>query len=598
MAFDPTSGDREYRFYFKIELTGRTLYLSNEYFTLSDGTAINGIVVSLSPLLRRAGSILDPRLELPRLTLDLDNGYQADGSRFQDYLDLYTWANRPATLYIGQGTTAANFVAVFAGITQFPGGVEYDDETCTVRLADARGSDGRTLPAGSYTKTLYANMEDLYVNTPIPLVYGDWRTTAANGETVPCVQIDSTAGTGGTFKIAAHALKEIEVVYLNGADITANCTLDAANGQFTITTGTYTSGTDTVTANVQGATDDGTTGGTLLQTAPAVLNDLLQTHLSVSAANIDSTALTAWAGELTAPDYVRRVINSETISDTLIAELLSDGFADLALIDGKYTPKYRVVAVGAALATYRAEDILTNTNAVKIFEVSLDPEYIYANAVLATYNRKPTTGGYVGRYTAEDAGAVADVGSRVRRSLTFNWLYVQAGAEGRADKELYTFGIVPEVVEVELGPTASQLTPTDQFRLVYSKYAETAVGGQPFQARDISLDPNTLAVRVTAWSMIRLVPHLWTAAGADNWEAADATEKANQGFWTSDDGEAGPQYYWADSTAPAYAAASSYEQTNQGFWTDAAGEAAPGDPGSAGSVWKDETSVDPDSWWI
>lgn len=540
MAFDPTSNNRQYRFYFKIELNSVTLYLSNEHFTLSDGTAVDGRIINAAPLVRRAGPIQDPRLELPRLSIDVDNGEEPDGTRFQDYFDLYSWATRAVTLYIGYGATAGDYTAIFTGVTQFPAGVEWDDELCTIRMVDNRAADARTLPAGTYTTTVYANMEALYLNTPIPIVYGDWQTTAANGERVPCVQIDSTAGTGGKFKIATHALKSIEKVWLNNADITANCTLDAANGEFTITTGTYTSGTDTVEANVQGATDDGTTSGTLLQTAPDVFDDLLQTYLGVPAANIDSTALTAWANELTANDYVRRVINTETSSDTLIAELLTDAFADLDLEDGKYAPRYRVVSVGGGLTTYRAEDITTDGAGRKAFEVQQDPEYIFVNELIAVYNRRATTGSYAGRYTTEDSGSITDVGLRQRRQLNLSWLYLQTGAEARAEKELYTFGAIPEVISVSLTPAASELTPTDQLRIAYNKYPETATGGAPFQVRDISLDPNTLAVSLTAWSMVRLLRRQWTGPSANNWATATATEQEEQGFWTNDDGEADP----------------------------------------------------------
>ena len=498
-----------------------------------------------------------------------------------------------------QGSTATDFDEVFTGTVLHPAGTSFDDTAATVSIVDARATDAKVLPAAVYTTAIYANMEASQVNAPIPIVFGDWQTTAANGETVPCVQIDSTAGTGGKFKIAGHTLKSIEAVYLNGSDITGNCTLDPANGEFTISsTSTYTSGTDIVTANVQGATDDGTTSGTLLQTAPDVLEDILKTHLSVSAGNIDSSAFTAWGAQLSSNDYVRRVINIEAESDILIADLLSDGFADLTIEAGKYTPKYRVASIGASLVSYREADLLNDADRVKRFLVEHDPQQIYTNEVVANYNYAPTGAAYAGRYSTNDTGAIADIGSTVRRSLGLSWLYLQTGAEARADKELYTFSQTPEVIELDLGPAASTLAPADQFRLVYSKYPETPVGGTPFQVRDISLNPIDLSVRLTAWSMVQLTPQVWTAGGANDWENATAAEKEEQGFWTSDDGEAGPQYYWADTSAPAYTAASAYEQANQAYWTDGAGEADPGDSGSAGSVWKDETAVDPDSKWI
>ena len=595
MPFDPNSNAQEFHCVIEIALDAKTFYLSFDYLTLDNETAYEGIITSMSPLSNSAGPILDPRLELPHLRIGIDNKTDTiDGSRFQDNIDQYDWANRTVTLKVGQGTAAANYETIFVGVVQFPSGISFDDDSVYIRVQDARSTDAKILPPNAYNKTTYPNMELKSVGLSIPIVYGDWRSSAANGEQLPCVQIDSTTGTGGKFKIANHALKTVDTVYKNGSSVAF--TADAANGEFTLNV-SYAPDTDTITTNCQGSTVDGTTSGALLQAAPDVFEDVLETWLSVPSANIDDTALTAWGSNLTTNDYVRRFIGADIESSTLLAELLSDTFADLSLQNGKYTPVYRIVTATSATDSFMDEDII-NSGRKKMFSVNRDPERITANEINTTYNYAPADSKYNGSYRPIDSGAVVQQKTTQRRSLNMNWLYIQTGAQNRTDLELRTWTQEVEVIEVDFTAIASAKLPTDQFRVAYSKYPDNALGGIPFMARQTNLNPKTLQTHITAWSMVSLAPHLWTNDAAPNWKSATAAQRAQQGFWLNADGEADPAYFWADASAPNWASSSSTQKADQSYWTNDSGEADPGDAASAGSAWRSTPDKDNDSVWI
>ena len=520
-----------------IELDGLTLYLSDKYFVLDDGTSYDGLVKSLSPLSRSAGALQDPRVILPSMTITVDNKEDPQsGDRFQDYLTDNEWANVPITLRIGSSLAAADWTSIIVGRAKFPGGVSSDNLTVTVRVNDARAKDGRNLPASIFTTATYANMEAKSVGLPIPLVYGDWYTTAGNGETVPCYQIDSTVGTGGRFKVSSRELKSIEAVYKNGSSV--SFTADLNNGNFTLNVA-YTPASDTITCNCRGCTDDLTSAGTLLQSGPDVLNDLLKNVLGVSAANINSTAFSTWEGNLGASDYVRRWIGGDIVhSDTLIAELLNECFADMRIEAGKYYPTYRVVSPSTSDTLRDADLLVQGGPTIKQFSVHESPEEVYCNEVLADYSYNPVNDTFNERYLVEDAAAVVRVSQRIRRSMTFNWLYIPAGAQDRAAREVYVFS--SNVRMIEIGVDASALTygPASQFRLVYDRFIETASLANPFQVRDIQVDAQALRVTISAWDMLTLFTGTWTEDDTVTWLTATAEQRSTKGFWSDASGYA------------------------------------------------------------
>ena len=539
MAFDPTNTTDSWHYLLEIALASGTLYYAEIDLALDDDTVYEGRLQGLSAMTLSAGSLLEPRFVAPSIEAILGN---TDGVP-RDSVDDNEWGNSAVTIKLGQGVAAADYDTVFTGVVRAPGGVTFwDDQVLRFAMDDLRSKDALNLPPNRILPTTYANAESKSLYKPIPLVYGDFQSTAAGAIKVPAYQIDSTEGTGGRFKIADHALKSIEAVYID--DVSKAFTADAANGEFVLDVA-YAPATETVTVHCEGATDDGLTSGNRLNTLPDIFDDLLQTHLSVAAADVDAAAITAWNAELGANDHGRRWIGTEINSNDLLRDLLIDGFADITIEDGDYKPVYRIVDVASGAPTWYDFNIREESDTTKKFSISRDSEQIYLNEVVADYRYDPIESAYKVSYSDTNAAAVTKLGSTKRRRLTFNWLYIQGGAENRAARELYLFLQEIEVATATFDPEAMTKVPTDQFYLTYNKYEDT-----PFQIRRNAIAWEQMQASVTAWNMATLAP----------------------GRWTND-------------TAPVWTSSTGQQKAENGFWTDSAGEADPGDATSTGSIW-------------
>ena len=525
MAFDPNSSIQDWRQLVEISLTGKTLRFARDPVTFTDGTVYDGRLLSMSSMSLSAGQLLDPRVTMPSLTLDLDN---AD-SAISDLMDAYEWSNKSVTVKIGQGTTSGDYTTVFVGTILFPGGITFDDTTARIDLDDERMKDEKVLPVGKFFASTYSNLEEKSKNMTIPIVYGDWQTGVGGGEKVPCYCINTT---NRTFKIAAHAIKSIQAVYKNGSAATLTST-DLANAEF-VMNDAYDETVDTVTANIEGATHNGNTGGTLLESLPDIAKDILTTHLAVGSGNIDTSAFNAWETNL-GTTKARRHISMERSSNTLITDALVEGFADLIIIDGKYTPRYRIAGL-TGLDSYRDYDMTARNDGVKRFSVSRDPERVTLNQVVANYRYDPVNLKFAGRFDRNDDASIALVGTTRRRRMTYEWLYLDADAETRAERELYAFSAELEMLTVGIGPTALTKVPTDQFRLTYNKYLDSTGFGTPFMIRDIAIDFNQMTATIRAWNVLTLSPGRWTESTAPNWASSTLTQREEHGFWTDANG--------------------------------------------------------------
>ena len=529
MAFDQNSSIQDWRQLVEISLTGKTLNYARDPVTFTDGTVYEGRLLSMSSMTLSAGQLLDPRVTMPSLTLNLDNS----DNGISDLMETYEWSNKSVTVKIGQGTTAADYTTVFIGTILFPGGIQFDDTTAHIELDDERMKDEKVLPTRKFFPSTYANVELKSKNLPIPLIYGDWRTSAGGGEKVPCYCINTT---NRTFKIASHAIKEIQAVYKNGVAATLTST-DLANAEF-VMSDSYDQLTDIVTANIQGATHNGTSGGNLLESLPDIVEDILTTHLSVASGNIDSTAFSTWETNL-GTVKARRHISTEASSNTLITDALIEGFADLIIVDGKYTPRYRIAGL-TDLDSYRDYDMMARRDGVKQFSVSRDPERITLNQVVADYRYDPSETKFAGRFDLDDDAAIALGGTTRRRRMRYEWLYLDTDAEVRAERELYTFAAELEMLNVGIGPRSLTKVPTDQFRLTYNKYTDASGFGNPFMIRDISIDFNQMRSTIRAWNVLTLSPGRWTASTAPTWLSSNLTQREEHGFWTDNNGYADP----------------------------------------------------------
>ena len=554
MPLNFDSNDTDFLAYVKIVLSGETVRWGREERTLDDGTAVEKKLVSMTRLRRSTGSLLDPRIEYPSVSLQIDNKPEQDGTRVQDLVEQYEFANAASTIHVGQAKAAASFEELFTGYVKFPGGVPFNDEFLTLFLTDARAKDALYLPTAQYKSATFPNMETGKINYYRPLPIGDWRSTAEGGLSVPCVQIDSAVGAGGQFEIAGIPLKQLEDVKKNGVSA-AYSAVDVDNKRFTLDVG-YTPGIDVITAHVLGATADNTVSGTAVEMAPDIFEYLLEHQMSVLSADINDTALSDWLANLDASrDKMRRWIGgaAPTHSDDLIAQLMSEGFADLGIEAGKYYPRYRIVSPGASLPQVNEEDIKqAGDNQGRIFEVLPEPEDIYANKVVADFQYDPVSALFKDSDTQSDATAIAAKSQTVQRNMEFQWLYQATGAADRVAREVYVFSGSPELVNMEVGAMGTVREPSEQLRIVYNKYPADSSGlGVPFQVRDHEVDFLQMGAVLLAWNIERLGANKWTEDAVNTWLLATLAQRREKLFWCDDNG-------YPDTTVPPDEASRAY----------------------------------------
>lgn len=515
--------------------------LADAAVVMDNGTVYKKRLRSSSSLRMSAGRILRPQIVTGTMTLIYENG---DGY-FTDLIAANAIRGAQVVVKVGQGTDPNDYDTFFPGRVRLSGGIRYTDTEFRIVLDDARKADEDDFPRTRIFPIDFPNAETKSLYLPIPYIYGPWRTTDGGGEQLPAYQIDSTeGGNGGRFAVSdgegGFNLKEIEAVYID--DVSAAFTADTDDlnaGQFVLDEA-YDPLTQTVTVNCQGKTDDGTPSGDVITALPDILEDFLTDAMGVDGANISSSALTTWAANLDANDEGRRWIGDQVSSNTIISQIMVDGFADMTIRDDQYYPVYRIVPL-ATLDTYRASDILTRGGR-KDFEVELDPEQAYCNRVAARYRQEPTAdaGAYAVRYEQNDAAAQAAAGSVQGRTITLSFIYKTTGAQIRAQRELMTYSGDPDIITVGMGPRSLGKFPADQFRLAYGAYDLGDDIGTPFQIREAMPEYLSMSSTIIAVNALTLQSGHWTDGAAPTWLLANALQRSQNGHWTDALGFADP----------------------------------------------------------
>lgn len=532
---------RDYHTLIDFQLDAVTIRISDTFMVLSDNRVYEGWLAGQTELRRSLGGILAPRLVSPSMQITIDNR----NDQMMALIDQYRFDNRPVVFSLGTGYDADDYDEIFVGTVK-QGGIEADDEQVIISIDARFSSDDRNIPIAKFFLSTYPNMEERARYQPIPIPYGDWRSSVAGGEMVPCYQIDSTVGTGGRWKFTDRAIKEIEQVKLNGSPVSIS-SVDLASAEFTLDVA-YDPTIDVVGGNIRGVVDG---SNDLIETMPDVYADLLS-YGGVDASKIDADALAVWQSNLSANDVVRRVITAEALISTYLTELLIDGFADQVVENGKYKPVYRIVSISDDVPTFHAFDIVDQTKTRKDIKNLRDPENVFTNEILTQAQFDPITSAY--NYTAENAdeASILEFQNRRRRRLTLNWLYLTAGIEARSAREKFVFSADNAAIAIRLHPVARTLGPTGQFRLVYGRYDQGDAVGTPFQIRTAANDLHTGRLRAVAINMMQMSPGRWTASGLPTWPNASAWGRFTNGYYTDASGYADPlgvdetskRYFW------------------------------------------------------
>jgi hypothetical protein len=541
MALDTTKTALDLHVLVKIELTGKTLYYADRNLTMSDGIFYEGRA-KVSALNVAFNSLTEPKMRQVSVTIMLDNR----GEELNDLLEDYQWGNRSVSVYIGEGRDLSNYSLDFQGKVRFPDGITFDSDMVKVAVRDRRTYEYEMIPAGTFTATLYPNMEEKSKNFSIPIVYGDWTD---GDESCPAVCVDTTVN---EFKICAHAILSISQVYKNGTAV-SHTNEDLTNAKFRI--GSYDPVVDVVTVKFEGKKN---AGGALIVHPVDMIEDMLTDYVSIDSGDIDSTSFSDAKAASGSEMKARRFIRDERSTNTLIMEIANEVGLDLYIRDGDYTLRYREPSVDVD-SYFDETDIVQNS-----FSVQIDPDRLYLNRIRGRYRYDPGEEKYIELYIQEDTAEQADALQTVYRKVDFEWLYRDMDVQAIIQRLLLLYKSQPEVVEVALKYRGLLKFIADQVGLTFSKYTQ-----QPMQIREFSKDFASGTNRVTLWEVLSFVKigH-WTEDSP-----VFPQTVMDDGAWSgSSSGET-----W-DKTWPANM--KTYARSHWGYWTDDNGYIDPTDPDS------------------
>ncbi|MBT4498106.1 MAG: hypothetical protein HOC74_10315 [Gemmatimonadetes bacterium] len=529
----------------------QTWRISDRNIALSDDTFYRHRLRQVPPITLSAGRLIQPRLVSPDITLVIDDSDDAVRTIIDANNGL---AGKVFTLKLGQGKTAGNYQTRFTGTVQFPGGIQWGDQTVIIRLDNALETDSVTMPPNKFFTSDYPDVEAKSEFLPFPVVYGDFRTTAGNGETVPCFMIEEVATRQYKFKIADHQILEIEAVYRNGVDITGEI-LSSSTALAEFTWGApvdddYDPDVDGISANINGKLASTFVAGRY-GTPAVVARDIIVSYMGRTNSDIDLLAFTEWDWSTGPDEMVRRWIGTEAAASTYLAELMDEAFWDLLIdADGVYTVKPRWATGAADDITFREADIAIQPNGSRDFHVERDPERTFANQVVADHLRRPglwdgavlsTEAIWAATLTLDDTDSQTAVGQTRRYRLKLSWVFSTSGATDRAQRHLMAFAQEVEMLNTTLGPGAVTLFPGDQFQLIYSKYEILSTLGTPFMVRDVAPHIETMLTQVRAWNLDDFSAKRYQADGSASWTGgATAYAKEVDGFYADANGEADP----------------------------------------------------------
>lgn len=552
MAFTATGASGEFHYLVEFMLDSTTLRYADEDLTIqltpTAAAFYEGRLPESGSLVRDLGSFLEPKEVVNTYSVGIDN---RDGS-IGALVVANTWANRNVRIYLGEGRHKTNYSEVYRGTVAFPNGIRWNDQSVDVTVVDARlryrkyippvnDRFYQTVPTSAPAGTVaYPHIEPRYKATPIPVVYGNWCSTAGSGAAVPCICIDTTTK---TFKVSGNRLQSIDKYMLNAVRLNTRTQLVsfASNGvslsatTFRLSGVAYDATTDTMSVNCRGMM---TVNGTLLEYPGAVLNNLLTRYVGLSGGDLNGTAFHDFDVAATTAEYkVRRRMAGEESSETLICELLNECNADMRFTTGQYSPKFRALDLDADRLNIREDDIVLAEEEEERgdFAVEYDPDRFYVNYLKASYDFDPVDERYQNAMVVKLAKEQANVTATVQRSMNFNWLHSAGGVEDRVLRELYLYSAEPAVVDLNLTRRGVLLDLADQFDLTYSSFED-----RTFQVRRIEIDLGKMTARVRGYDLFANQFAKYTADDASAWSVATDQEKADQGFWVSDDGLADP----------------------------------------------------------
>ena len=535
MAWNSTGQSGSFHYLVEFLLDSTTLNYADEDLSLQMtptlGKFYEGRLPRMGTLVRTLSTFLEPKESVDTFAVEVDN---SDGD-LQDKIKNMTFANREVRIYLGEDNVFNNYSRVFTGLVAHPNGISWDEDAAVFTVIDKRVKSRRVLPSPTqrFTASSYPKVESRSLNAAVPILFGDWTSGAVSGISVPCICTDTSIP---KFKVCGHGLSGIDRYLKNAVKlnpVTQIQNVNLVDASFELNGVPYNVTEDTISVNCKGLYS---ANGTMWTKPGDILRSILTSYMDLTGTDLNVTAFNTLDTEVDT-EKVRRYINREESSETLINELMNEVGADLRFVGGKYDPKYRTIGFSSERVHYRDVDIaLADEQREKAaFRVENDPDRFFANRINTRYQFNPVDSIYHSSFVSSVTSSISEVTAVVERPMDFNWYYQQNDVEARAQRELVIFSVEPRVVDTTLTRRAMLRDLADQVDITYNIF-----DSKTFQVRRMETSLENMTTRILGYDLFSNTFGRWMADSAPNYNDATINQRAESGFWTTDTGFASP----------------------------------------------------------
>ncbi len=392
----------------------------------------------------------------------------------------------------------------------------------------------RQMPVNNFWISNYPNLDPSAQGFPMPYYWGKYDSTQA-----PIVTCINTAYAGNTyqFKIcdtSFHAIKAITQVYIDYGDgigwqTIVHANEDLTNATFTITSATFVLGTSKIKVAFQGYHS----GGTVIEGAPEIVEDLLLNACGYAAGDLNTTAFTA---SKTNSECVLNVfVKNDEAALSVIEKICR---SDIAFFDedGDGKLRYRTWAPETlgTIPVLAKEDILNSS----LPEISEESGHLFWKVKIG-YSYQDVIDKYI---YVEEQNDPTNYRYEKREILSFEtYLRTPIDATTICQRLILMLKEISPVLKINLKISQVQKTTGDKFKVTLARAPIETVGGYSERifeviGKELSCFPLILSLIGRDLMSFSSNVGFWMADTAPNWATATAQERDNSGFWCDANG--------------------------------------------------------------
>lgn len=478
------------------------------------------------PIIKRTlGDWLSPVVQFSNLQISLSN---VDG-RYNSILPAGAgfggWIGKAITISLGLRDVASTYETIYKGFVTDIGGVQRDRAKITLISRDHFDRVNNTFPTVAFTKDSFADLEDQYIGTLIPVIYGDWTVQLVNNNAiVPAFPVNGNnagvlAGTTSVRSVVApHALTYFDTanVFIIRADTyykmdTADVSLvggdnnmfdvkQSGNGGTTLIDGQpylFQSG-DTFKVRVKGK-DLGSYDDNIVAQA----KDVLTTYGGLSSGDFDANWSTyrdkAAPAESAIANFKSRIWLQQPQPAIQYALSLLEQVRLEAFVSKEQLFKLCSLHLDEFVAdpefTIRNWDLASGS-----FNPQLDDNNIW-NRALADYGFDPTLNENAYETPIfRNSAAITQAGKQISKKAVFPNLYEEATVILQLKEMLKLASGYPEMIELTLTPRALK-QDLGKFVKINVQLGSSVFENVPAMIREIGYDPKGIRLPIKLWSM-------------------------------------------------------------------------------------------------